>query len=139
MIFQATKKDFKVDYFRCPGPGGQGINKVNSGCRITHIPSGLAVRSCETRDQHQNRKLAFERLAKLVVAWALNTDEVKHKISNDTIRTYHEPDNRVKDASSGLMQSYKEVVKAGNLEDMIEARRQAEYERNPNSGPDGEF
>lgn len=63
LLFSLTKKDFRVDTYRCSGPGGQHRNKTSSGVRITHIASGVAVECCEERSQHTNKKKAFNRLA----------------------------------------------------------------------------
>lgn len=62
LLFSLTKKDFRVDTFRSGGKGGQHQNKTNSGVRITHIESGAVGESREERSQHQNRKIAFQRL-----------------------------------------------------------------------------
>jgi RF-1 domain len=71
ILFSVTKKDFRIETFRCPGHGGQNVNKVNSGVRITHEPSGVSVRCCDERDQLKNKKLAFKRLTehKAFQAW----------------------------------------------------------------------
>lgn len=126
-IFSARKKDFRVDTFAAGGPGGQNQNKKQSGVRITHIESGLSAECREERDQLENKKRAFRKLAKLVVAWALAKEQSgkKYNISKETVRTYHEPDNRVKDHKSGFVQPYKDVVKAGNIEKMVDARTRA--------------
>ena len=63
-LFSVTIKDCRVDTFRCPGKGGQNVNKVSSGVRITHEPSGAVAESCDTRDQFRNKRLAFERMGK---------------------------------------------------------------------------
>lgn len=63
-ILSLTKKDFRVDTFRSGGPGGQNQNKVSSGVRITHTASGISAESRESRSQAENKRIAFERLAK---------------------------------------------------------------------------
>ena len=48
---------------RSGGPGGQHRNKVETGVRLTHRPSGLVVTATERRSQSDNREAAYERLA----------------------------------------------------------------------------
>lgn len=61
-VLTLTAKDFKIDTFRCGGKGGQNVNKVESGVRFTHEPSGCVQECREERSQHANKKKAFERL-----------------------------------------------------------------------------
>ena len=62
LLYSLTKKDFRIDTFRSGGPGGQHQNKTNSGVRIVHIASGAVGESRGLRSQHQNKKIALERL-----------------------------------------------------------------------------
>jgi peptide chain release factor len=52
----------RVDTFRSPGKGGQNVNKVETGVRITHLATGLSATATTHRTQLANRKLALERL-----------------------------------------------------------------------------
>jgi protein subunit release factor A len=63
LLFSVTIKDCKVDVFRCPGNGGQKVNKTSSGVRVTHEPSGAVGQSCDTRSQHDNKQFAFQRMS----------------------------------------------------------------------------
>ncbi|OXA91172.1 peptide chain release factor H [Flavobacterium hercynium] len=56
--------DIQYQAMRSSGAGGQHVNKVSSAIRATHIPTGIAVVSMDSRSQHQNKKLATERLLK---------------------------------------------------------------------------
>jgi peptide chain release factor 1 len=62
LIFSLTRKDFKVDYYKGSGAGGQNRNKRETAVRITHIESGAVGECCEQREQLQNKKIAFDRL-----------------------------------------------------------------------------
>lgn len=59
---QFREKDFQYQAMRSSGAGGQHVNKVSSAIRATHVPTGIAVVSMDSRSQHQNKKLATERL-----------------------------------------------------------------------------
>jgi peptide chain release factor len=52
--------------FRSSGKGGQHVNKTESGVRATYVPLGLSTISTDERSQHLNKKVATERLQKLV-------------------------------------------------------------------------
>ena len=60
------KRLIRVDFFRSPGKGGQNVNKVETGVRITHLSTGLAATSVSARTQAANKKLALERLRKMI-------------------------------------------------------------------------
>lgn len=63
------EKDIKFERFHCGGNGGQNVNKVETGVRLIHIPTGIAVTSTAERSQLQNRKDAMNKLmAKLAEA-----------------------------------------------------------------------
>lgn len=63
LLFSVTLADCDVETYVSGGPGGQHKNKTKSAVRITHRDSG-AVGSCtEHRSQHQNKKIAFQRMA----------------------------------------------------------------------------
>ena len=59
----ALERDSRVEFVRGSGPGGQHRNKVETGVRLTHAPSGVVVVATSERSQHRNREQAFERLA----------------------------------------------------------------------------
>jgi len=119
-----TKKDFNIDWYSGTGKGGQKRNKVKACCRITHIESGITVNGTETRSRVENQRVAFNKLAKLVIAWHEEQNPTEREISDQTIRNYHAERNEVLDKASGLKQSYKKVVIGGDLSDMVKARRE---------------
>src|SRR5437868_3725153 len=55
--------DCDVEFFIASGPGGQHRNKVETGVRLIHRPSGITVTATERRSQHANLEVAFERMA----------------------------------------------------------------------------
>lgn len=59
---EISENDIQYQAMRSSGAGGQHVNKVSSAIRATHIPTGISVVAMDSRSQHQNKKLATERL-----------------------------------------------------------------------------
>jgi len=68
----SDKSLIRFETFRSGGKGGQNVNKVETGVRVIHVPTGMAVSSTTARTQLQNKKIAIDRLIQLLVA--LNKD-----------------------------------------------------------------
>lgn len=66
---------------RSSGPGGQHVNKVNSAVRATHKLTGTSVVVMDSRSQHQNRKIAVERLQNKVAEAQL--EQLKKSVSDE--------------------------------------------------------
>lgn len=124
LLHSFTRKDFRIDTFRSGGNGGQHQNKTDSGVRFTHIETGLTSESREFKSQYQNKNSAFRKLGqKLKEYYQQKYQSVSNRPTN-TIRTYHEADNRVTDHLSGFQMPYKSVMDKG-IDKMIDARREA--------------
>lgn len=55
-------RDCDIKSTRRGGPGGQHRNKVESAIVVTHRPTGISGQAGERRSQHENRRVALERL-----------------------------------------------------------------------------
>lgn len=114
------KEDFEITYYRGSGPGGQHRNKTDSACRMKHKPTGHVTQSEEHKKQGQNKKAAFKRMTDILVP--LMKAAAKPQVesaSTERIRTYHEPQQRVKDHRTGKTYSYKDVLE-GKLDSLID-------------------
>jgi protein subunit release factor A len=120
-----TKKDFSLEWFSGQGAGGQHRNKHQNCCRIVHLATGLRATGQNARDRQTNQRTAFETLCKRVIAYYQAMDDQPPDISKEVIRNYHAERNEVLDKASGLRRPYKDVVIAGDLSEMIEARKMA--------------
>ena len=60
--FAMDMKDVRLDFMRAQGAGGQHVNKTDSACRATHVPTGIACVSQEYREQPKNKDAALNAL-----------------------------------------------------------------------------
>lgn len=130
------KDELRTDTFRASGAGGQHVNKTESGVRFTHIPTGIAAESTESRSQHKNRDIALQRLYVKVRETLRNKNESEQTAQrkslvgsgdrSDKIRTYNYPQNRVTDHRINLTLYSLDKIIAGDIGGVIEALQIAE-------------
>ncbi|MCI0343430.1 MAG: peptide chain release factor-like protein [Planctomycetales bacterium] len=60
------RSDIVVQFLRGSGPGGSNRNKVVTGVRVRHVPTGLVAMATERRSQARNLAIALDRLEERV-------------------------------------------------------------------------
>ena len=65
-VEEINQNDIQIDYFHSDGAGGQNVNKVETGIRASHMPTGITVTCRDERSQLMNKKRALERLQEQV-------------------------------------------------------------------------
>jgi len=58
----ALLADCNVETLSGSTKGGQRANKVETGVRLTHLPSGIVVTARRSRSQFRNKAIAIQRL-----------------------------------------------------------------------------
>jgi len=125
--------DVREDVSRSGGPGGQGVNKIESAVQLTHLPTNIVVRMREERSQHKNREKAWRLLRSRVFNHfdekrkaqyaGLRKEMIGSGDRNARIRTYSFPQNRCTDHR--LNQNFPlEPILAGNLTPLTTALQQ---------------
>lgn len=58
-----TADTLRIEKFYSGGSGGQNVNKVETGVRIIHLPTGITVSSTRERSQFANKQDAMKKLS----------------------------------------------------------------------------
>ncbi|WP_282037448.1 peptide chain release factor H [Saccharicrinis aurantiacus] len=128
-ITQINDKDIAYQAIRSGGPGGQHVNKVSTAIRASHTPTGLHVLCSDSRSQLQNKKLAKERLIKLLSLEQINQKKASIKeswqnhcevIRGNPIKTFEGSDFKVKKSNKkykSQRQSLKKELRCMRLYD----------------------
>jgi peptide chain release factor 1 len=87
---------------------------------MLHRETGTVTQSEEHKQQLQNKKAAFARMCDILVPLMKEAarEDTGENTSAERIRTYHEPEQRVRDHRTGKTYRYKDILD-GKLDELF--------------------
>ncbi len=135
---QISPEDIEISVCRASGPGGQGVNTTDSAVQILHKPTGMQVYCADERSQQKNKIKALKVLRSRLLQQKEEEERAKYAANrknqigsgdrSERIRTYNFPQNRLTDHRIGLTLHNLPQIMEGEIDELINALQNADYE-----------
>ncbi len=136
---QLRPEDLHIQATRSGGPGGQHVNTTDSAVQVTHLPSGIQVKSQDGRSQTQNKEKALQILRAKLFEAAQREAQESHSAQrkalvgsgdrSEKIRTYNFPQSRVTDHRINYTSHNMEGIMGGDIFELTENLQKFEMEQ----------